>query len=147
MGKRFYIVKKVGHESENNETNEFWENKDYQAYKEKHGMHFSDRMAMWTSAHMTNADGKDHGWSVDDVKAAFASFGYTLKNGYTWGDVTYMANMLYADYAKCLKADTDAVKMAYAITEDPDGYDGMIFNRYTADIMSKNEHVPWAKLM
>lgn len=127
--------------------NEFWNNEGYKAYKAKHGMHFSDRMAMWASSNMKNADGKDHTWSVYDVKAAFSSLGYTLKNGYTWGDVTYMANMLYADYAKCLKADTDAVKMAYAITEDPDGYDGMIFNRYTADIMEKGTCVPWENVM
>lgn len=127
--------------------NEFWSNKDYQAYKMKNGMHFSDALATHASKMMKNADGKDHTWSVDDVKGAFASLGYTLRGGYTWGDVTYVANMLYADYAQCLKADTDAVKMAYAITADPDGYDGMIFNRYTADIMEKGVCVPWNEVM
>lgn len=31
--------------------------------------------------------------------------------------------------------------------KDPDGYEGMIFNRYTSDIMSKNVDVPWSKLI
>lgn len=127
--------------------NEFWTNKSYAAYKEKNGLHFSDALAMYASRAMKNADGKDHLWTVEEVKSAFAAFGYPLRGGYTWGDVTYMANQLYADYAQCLKADTDAVKMAYAITGDPDGYDGMIFNRYTADIMEKGVCVPWEKVM
>lgn len=148
--KRYIVIKKkFEHEDhlDDNHVNEFWENDDYKEYKQKHGMHFSDNMSMWASAHMVNSDGKDHCWSIDDVKSAFSTLGYKLKNGYTWGDVTYMANMLYADYSKCIKSDIDAVKMAYAITEDPDGYDGMIFNRYTADIMSKNVEVPWKKLI
>lgn len=127
--------------------NEFWTNEGYQAYKSKNGMHFSEALATHASSMMSNADGKEHTWSVEDVKSAFAALGYTLRGGYTWGDVTYMANMLYADYGQCLKTDVEAVKMAYAITGDPDGYDGMIFNRYTADIMEKGVCIPWDEVM
>lgn len=49
--------------------------------------------------------------------------------------------------AMILSILSDAVKMAYAITGDPDGYDGMIFNRYTADIMEKGVCVPWESVM
>lgn len=55
--------------------------------------------------------------------------------------------LIDADYIQCLKSETDALKMANAIMNDPDGYDGMIFNRYTADIMTKNVEVPWGNLM
>ena len=147
MVKRFFIVKKVGQESVKDEKNKFWENKDYQAYKEKHGMHFSDNMAMWASAHMVNAAGKEHGWSVDDVKSAFKALGFEKPEKCTWGDATYLANMYYADFMPMLKAETDAVKMAYYAMKDPDGYEGMAFNRYTSDIMSKNVDVPWSKLI
>lgn len=143
--RRFYIVRKKAENKE--ETNEFWEDKGYHAYKEKNGMHFSDKLANWASAKMVNIDGKTHNWTVDDVKAASTSLGYSLKNGYTWGDVAYMANMIYADYIQVLKAETDAVKMANIIMADPDGYEGMVFNRYTADIMAKNVDVPWEELM
>lgn len=127
--------------------NEFWNNKGYNEYKAKHGLHFSDKLAMWASAHLTNANGKDHTWNIEDVKTAFSSLGYSLMGGYTWGDVTYMANMLYSDFAQCLSSEADAVRMAYAITKDPDGYDGMIFNRFTADIMEKGVCVNWEKVM
>lgn len=61
-------------------------------------MHFSDELAMHASHEMKNADGKDHAWSVADVKGAYASLGYTLRGGYTWGDVTYMANLFLCAY-------------------------------------------------
>lgn len=135
-----YCLNKMG-------KNEFWNNKDYQEYRKKHGMHFSEELSVWASAHMINSDGTEHGWSVEDVKNAYKSLGYELKGNYTFGDVTYIANQIYADFGKCLKADTDAVKMAYALTVDPDGYDGMIFNRYTSDIMEQGVCVPWEKFI
>lgn len=126
--------------------NEFWNNDGYGEYKAKHGLHFSDKLAEWASECMVNSNGSSHRWSIEDVKSAFAAMGYTLRGGYTWGDVTYMANQLYSDYSQCLSSDTEAVKMAYAITADQDGYDGMIFVRYTADIMEKGVCVPWSDI-
>lgn len=146
--KKYIIIKKNGHQEPENNTNEFWEDKDYVEYKNKNGMHFSDELAEWASKNMKNANGVKHTWSVEDVKNAFASLGYALPKGYTWGDATYLANFLYSDLAARMKTETEAVSMAFTImTSDADGYEGMIFNRYTADIMSKNEQVPWAKLM
>lgn len=145
--KKYIIIKKNGHQEPGNNTNEFWEDKDYVEYKKKHGMHFSDKLAEWSSKNMKNANGVNHTWSVEDVKGAYASLGYTLPNGYTWGDATYLANMYYSDFMPVLKTETDAVKMAYMIMKDPDGYDGMIFNRWTADIMTKNENVDWKSVM
>lgn len=37
--------------------------------------------------------------------------------------------------------------MAHALLTDPDGYDGMLFNRYTADIMEKGICIPWIDLI
>ena len=96
---------------------------------------------------MTNANGVNHTWTCKDVEGAFASLGLKLPDKATWGDATYAANMIYSDFAALLKADTDAVKMAHALLNDPDGYEGMIFNRYTADIMEKGVCVPWHELM
>lgn len=127
--------------------NEFWENEGYQAYKEKYGMHFSDKLATWASKMMKNADGSSHNWSIDDVKGALSSLGYALKGKCTIGDAMYAANMYYADFGNVLKDEVDAVRMAYAIMNDPDGYDGQIFNRWTADIMEKGVCVDWANFM
>lgn len=127
--------------------NEFWNNKDYIKYKEKHGMHFSDSLAMWASAKMVNIDGTQHGWSVEDVRSAFKALGLEKPEKCTWGDATYLANMYYADFMPVFKVETDALRMAYYSMRDPDGYEGKPFNRYTADIMENGICVPWSKLM
>lgn len=127
--------------------NEFWSNENYRTYKMHNGMHFNSKLAEYASSHMTNANGTNHTWTCKDVEGAFASLGLKLPEKATWGDATYAANMIYSDFAALLKADTDAVKMAHALLTDPDGYEGMIFNRYTADIMEKGICVPWHELM
>lgn len=127
--------------------NEFWNNDDYRHYKMHNGMHFNHKLAEYASHNMVNATGTQHTWTCKDVEGAFASLGLKLPEKATWGDATYAANMIYADYGQHLKADTDAVKMAHALLNDPDGYEGQIFNRYTADIMEKGVCVPWADMM
>lgn len=127
--------------------NEFWNNEHYRTYKMHQGMHFSDKLAEYASSKMVNANGMNHTWSCKDVEGAFASLGLKLPEKSTWGDATYAANMLYSDFAQLLKSDTDAVKMAHELLTDPDGYDGMLFNRYTADIMEKGICVPWMDLI
>lgn len=149
--KKYIVIRKgLSHLAENqseNGKNEFWNNEDYHTYKEKNGLHFSDKLAEWASKKMKNANRSDHIWSINDIKESFTTLGYKLLSNYTWGDATYAANMIYSDYAQLLKIDTDAVKMAYALLTDPDGYEGMIFNRYTADIMEKGECIPWKDLI
>lgn len=127
--------------------NEFWNNEHYRTYKMHHGMHFSDKLAEYASSKMVNANGMNHTWSCKDVEGAFTSLGLKLPEKSTWGDATYAANMLYSDFSQLLKSDTDAVKMAHALLTDPDGYDGMLFKRYTADIMEKGICVPWMDLI
>lgn len=134
-------------ETGSQESNEFWEDEKYHQYIEKNGMHFSDKLAEWASKKMKNATGNDHTWSKSDVQGAYKGLGMSLPSGSTWGDATYAANMLYADLGPDLRNELDAVRFGNRLLSDPDGYEGMLFNRYTADIMRKNEDIPWDKLM
>lgn len=52
--------------------------------------------------------------------------------------VTYAANMAYADfYPDPLKDEAACLRYAHKVANDPDGYDGMIFCRWTADAIGK----------
>ena len=44
------------------------------------------------------------------------------------------------DEASCLRA-------AYKVANDPDGYEGMIFCRWTADAIGKAISINWEKFM
>lgn len=145
---KFIITRdKASEHSNENVTNEFWENEDYHAYVEKHGMHFNDKLAKWASSKMENANGVVHSWSVTEVKSAFKAMGHSIPEKATFGDATYAANMYYADIVGTDFKETDALKIASLILTDPDGYEGMLFNRFTADIMQQNIDVPWKELM
>lgn len=60
--------------------------------------------------------------------------------------VTYAANMAYADfYPDPLKDEAACLRYAHKIANDPDGYDGMIFCRWTADAIGKAIKLDWEK--
>lgn len=46
----------------------------------------------------------------------------------------------FTDEASCLRA-------AYKVANDPDGYEGMIFCRWTADVIGKTISINWEKFV
>ena len=42
-----------------------------------------------------------------------------------------------------LKTEGDCVKYAIAVATDPDGYDGMAFNRWLVDIAANDIEINW----
>ena len=70
-----------------------------------------------------------------------------ISNVTTIGDILYLANMAYSDfYPKVIKTESDCVQYAIAIASDPDGYEGMAFFSWTADIIWKDITIDWEKL-
>ena len=62
--------------------------------------------------------------------------------------VTYAANMAYADfYPDPLKDEAACLRYAHKVANDPDGYDGMIFCRWTADAIGKAIKLDWEKFV
>lgn len=62
--------------------------------------------------------------------------------------VTYAANMAYADfYPDPLKDEASCLRAAYKVANDPDGYEGMIFCRWTADAIGKAISINWEKFI
>ena len=125
---------------------------DYIAYVEKNGYHFTNALAEHTSKMMKNSNGLDHTWTASQVKSALEGLGYKLENfkitEATLGDVTYLANMYYADlYPDVLKDEVSCIKAAYKIANDIDGYKGMIFCRWTADAIGKAIKLDWKKFI
>lgn len=118
--------------------------KGYLAYIKKHGYHFTDALAEYASRIMENANGQSHSWTVSQVKKSFESLGFAIPDNVTPGDVAYLANMYYADqYPDPLRDEASCLKAAYNIANDPDGYEGMIFCRWLADIIGKRTIINW----
>lgn len=121
---------------------------DYYKYIEKHGYHFTDALAEHVSKMMINASGQSHSWTASQVKKSMESLGLTIPEKITTGDVTYLANMYYSDfYPDPLKDEASCLRAAYKIAHDPDGYEGMIFCRWTADVIGKAIKIDWEKFV
>ena len=115
------------------------------AYVAKHGYHFTKQLAIKASEQMKNVDGTSHRWTVDEIR--LATNNEIISKGTTLGDILYLANMAYADfYPKVIKTESDCVQYAIAVASDPDGYEGMAFCRWTADIIGKGVTIDWEKL-
>ncbi len=108
----------------------------YKEHIRTYGYHFSDELAEKASREMRNADGTTHTWAVDEVKKAAKE----LPKGSNWGDITYLANMAYADFfPDVVKTEALCIDYALSVAEDPDGYEGIAFMRYIADRIGKGE--------
>ena len=122
--------------------------KGYSEYVKKHGYHFTDALAEHVSEMMENANGQSHSWTATQVKKSVESLGLSIPNKVTNGDVTYLANMYYADlYPDPLKDEASCLRAAYKVANDPDGYEGMIFCRWTADAIGKAISINWEKFI
>jgi hypothetical protein len=122
--------------------------KGYSEYVKKHGYHFTDALAEHVSKMMVNASGQQHSWTTSQVKKSMESLGLTIPKHVTHGDAAYLANMYYADlYPDPLKDEASCLRAAYKIANDPDGYDGMIFCRWTADAIGKAIKLDWEKFV
>lgn len=114
----------------------------HEEYVERHGNHFTGALADDVCARMVNADGSKHRWTAGEVAAAVGE----LPDGVTVGDMTYLANMAYADFfPKVLASEAACIGYAKAVVNDPDGYDGLPFHRWLADVVAKGERVEWER--
>lgn len=119
--------------------------KGYAEYVMEHGYHFTDALAETVSKKMQNVDGTPHTWTVSEVKAVMSTL--PTQHNVTWGDMTYLANMAYADfYPKVLLTENACIQYAKAVANDVDGYEGMAFCRWTADAIGKGVSVEWERM-
>lgn len=117
-------------------------------YISKHGYHFTDSLAQYASELMVNANGKKHTWNSADLRLALNNMKLELPDHVTVGDVTYLANMAYADfYPDLLKDDAQCFIYAYKVAIDPDGYEGMIMRRWLSDVEGKELNINWQQFV
>lgn len=123
---------------------------EFEEYVKKNGYHFTEALAEHVSKKMVNANGMAHSWTAAQVKGAMESLGLfpigKTKTEATLGDLTYLANMYYADfYPDVLKDEGSCLKAAYKIATDTDGYKGLVFCRWTADAIGLDVEIDWKK--
>ena len=113
-------------------------------YLEKYGKHFTIKLADFASKQMVNSDGTNKHLDVADIKQIIDELGYIIPLSSTIGDIIYTANMAYADfYPLLLKDAKSCVRYAMEVAGDKDGYEGIQFCRWMADVKNKNLEIDW----
>lgn len=118
----------------------------FDAYIAKHGYHMTDAVADEASRWLKNQDGSNHRWTTEEVKRALTGLGVKLKDNWTWGDLAYLANMLYSDMSQRM-TEVDLLKMTAEKMDDLDGYDGMVMHRWVSDMIGRGKTLDLSKYL
>ncbi len=96
---------------------------------------------------MENADGSKHRYSKEEVKELLKRNGVTVKKASEY-DCCFVANMAYADFfPEPLRNEFDIAMYVKKYIDDPDGYDGIAFSRYLADLKRTGKYIDWEEMI
>ena len=96
---------------------------------------------------MVNYNGTSHTWTADQIQNLINVNKINIPSTSTIYDITYTANMAYADFYPSLINERQCLDYAMAVANDEDGYEGIQFCRYIADIMGKDDTIDWNKFI
>lgn len=116
-------------------------------YLSNYGWHFSKSMCKWAVSMMRDCkDMPVEFMEREKVDELVKKFGMSVESkGY---DAVYAYAMLKADFfGSSVVSEQQMVKMMCDIFNDKDGYDGMIFTRWYADMIAKGVPIIWGDMM
>lgn len=117
---------------------------DLAIYMSHNGPHFNKEACLFAVSNMYKEDEKEivpiSKSSVDEMLSAH---GIKIKNGKLY-DATYVANMCKADYlGSSIPSEDTMAKYIKDTLDDPDGAEGLVFNRWIADMKWLGIPIPW----
>ena len=116
-------------------------------YLRYYGWHFNKKMLDFATSLMYK-DGKPiNPISKDRVDDLLKQYNITLKHNILY-DYVYVANMCKADfYNSSIVDENHFVHYIKDVIDDEDAYDGIVFNRFYADMCKKGIPIDWAEML
>ena len=121
---------------------------DLYIYLSHNGPHFTKELCDFATAQMFKLDnkGEEHeieSFEKDQISNILKTYNIKLKNAQLY-DPVYVANMCKADYLGSSIITEEQLAMYIKDTlEDPDAIEGLIFNRWIADMKWLGIAIPW----
>ena len=120
----------------------------YSEYMGNYGEHFSKAMCEWAVSRMKDRNGKKlEPWDKAKTEEVLNRYGVKLNNdkGY---DKVFVINMGRADYLGSSITDEQHLAMYVKdVLDDPDGYEGMAFNRFVMDCQGMGVPIEWSDML
>ena len=102
-------------------------------YVKQHKNHFNEKLCKYACSKMKNSDGTNHSWTPEQIQAELNAHNLQVN-----GNSNIYPSLL--DETKC-------IKYAVAVANDIDGYDGIQFSRWLADIACTNPDIDWKSMI
>ena len=121
----------------------------YNKYISLYGHHFTKALCDFAVGMMYNEQGdKIKPISKQDVEQILASQNIDLKYNVLY-DFVYVANMCNADFlGEAVPNDNlHLAKYIKGTIDDPDGYDGQVFDRWLSDMKGMKVPVDWSQFV
>lgn len=125
---------------------------DLAIYLSHNGPHFNKKACKFATDNMFIKDenGKEKEitpFSKQEVDEILKAYGIKIKNGKLY-DTVYVANMCKADYlGSSVPSEDYMAKYIKDTLDDPDGLEGLTFNRWIADMKWIGIPIPWDELI
>ena len=117
-------------------------------YLSFNGPHFNKKLCDFAVSKMTKADDKKiTPYTKKDVDQMLKDYSVNVNNleGY---DHVFVANMGKADYLDdSIPDEPHLARYIKNVLDDPDGYDGIAFNRWYADCARKGVMISWEDML
>lgn len=124
----------------------------YREYRHRHGPHFTRKLCDFAVSLMTRDDGNGNEipikpMSREEVDRILKDYAVSLEHAAGY-DHVFAANMCKADYLGESVPDMQHLaKYVKNVIDDSDGYDGIVFCRWFADMCGKRVEVPWQDML
>ncbi len=120
-------------------------------YLRYNGPHFNKKLLDFAVSKMTKRMGTQLvpivPYSIQEVDKIISDNGIQLKNNQLY-DYVFVANMCKADFLNSSIADVfHLAKYIKDVIDDDDAYDGIVFNRWYADMCRKGIVINWTEMI
>ena len=120
-------------------------------YLRYNGPHFNKKLFEFAISNMTVRSGsaqvKLSPFSKEHIDNILRVNGIKLENNQLY-DYLYVANMCKADFwGSSITSESQLAKYVKDVIDDVDGYDGIVFNRWYADMCRKGIVIDWEEMV
>lgn len=122
-------------------------------YLRHYGRHFNHKLLTFAISKMASKNSstgeleKLTTIAKDTIDNQLKSYNIELKNNELY-DYVYVAHMCKADFlGRSIEDDYHMCLYIKDVIDDPDGYDGMVFNRWYADMCRKGIPIDWSEMI
>lgn len=122
--------------------------KSYKRYQRLFGPHFTKDLCDFAVSMMEDNNGPITPFTKKDIEEKLQSVGIKLEYNKLY-DFVYVANMCKADFLGNAVPNDNQHLCQYIkrVIDDPDGYDGQVFNRWLSDIQGMHIPVDWSEFV